>query len=37
MYQTDISGYNAIDYAYHKNAIFCINRFVETLIIISED
>lgn len=37
MYQKDISGSNAIDYAFDKNAIFCIKAFVETLLIHTED
>jgi hypothetical protein len=36
MYQTDISGMNAIDQAFKKNAIFCIKAFVDTLIILTE-
>ena len=37
MYQSDISGQNVIDYAFKKNAIFCIKAFVETLLILSDD
>lgn len=37
MYQKDISGQNAIDYAFNKNAIFCIKAFVETLLILTDD
>ena len=36
MYQQDISGQNAIDYAFEKNAIFCIKDFVETLLLTNE-
>ena len=31
MYQRDIKGRTAIDYAFSKNAIFCVKAFVETL------
>ena len=34
MYQVDIAGLNAIDYAFKKNAILCIKSFVETLLIL---
>ena len=34
MYQNDIAGLNAIDYAFKKNAILCIKSFVETLLIL---
>ena len=37
MYQQDISGQNAIDNAFKKNAIFCIKAFVETLLILKND
>jgi hypothetical protein len=37
MYQSDISGQNVIDYAFKKNAIFCIKAFVETLLILSDE
>lgn len=37
MYQSDISVLNAIDYAFHKNAIFCIKAFVETLLILKNE
>lgn len=37
MYQSDISGCNVIDYAFIKNAIFCIKAFVETLLILSDE
>jgi hypothetical protein len=37
MYQKDISGLNVIDYAFNKNAIFCIKAFVETLLILTDD
>lgn len=35
MYQSDIGGYNAIDYAFKRNSIFCIKAFVETLLILT--
>lgn len=35
MYQADIASFNAIDYAFQKNAIFCIKAFVETLLILT--
>ena len=35
MYQSDICGYNAIDYAFKRNSIFCIKAFVETLLILT--
>ena len=37
MYQKDIAGQNAIDYAFNRNAIFCIKAFVETLLILTDD
>lgn len=37
MYQPDISNKNAIDYAFQKNAIFCIKAFVDTLLILSDE
>lgn len=37
MYQADISVQNAIDYAFHKNAIFCIKTFVETLLLLKDE
>lgn len=37
MYQPDISNFNAIDYAYQKNAIYCIKAFVDTLLILSDE
>lgn len=37
MYQSDISGQNAIDQAFKKNAVFCIKAFVETLIILTDE
>lgn len=37
MYQPDIATYNAIDYAFQKNAIFCINAFVESLLILTHE
>lgn len=36
MYQADISGLNAIDYAFEKNSIYCIKAFVETLLILKD-
>ena len=35
MYQDDISGQNVIDYAFKKNAIFCIKAFVDTLLVLT--
>lgn len=37
MYQTDISVFNAIDYAFLNNAIFCIKAFVDTLLILKDE
>ena len=37
MYQPDIAGYNAFDYAFKQNAIFCIKAFAEKLLIMSEE
>ena len=37
MYQDDISGQNVIDYAFKKNAIFCIKAFVDTLLVLTEE
>jgi len=37
MYQHDIVGNNAIDYAFQANAIFCIKAFVESLLILPEE
>lgn len=37
MYQTDISVFNAIDYAFFNNAIFCIKAFVDTLLILKDE
>lgn len=37
MYQSDISGQNVIDYAFKKNAIFCIKAFVDTLLLLSDE
>jgi hypothetical protein len=37
MYQSDISGQNAIDEAFKKDAVFCIKAFVETLIILTDE
>jgi hypothetical protein len=37
MYQPDISGINAIDHAFKKNAIFCIKAYVETLILLTDE
>jgi hypothetical protein len=37
MYQNDISGQNVIDYAFKKNAIFCIKAFVDTLLVLTEE
>ena len=37
MYQGDVSNLNAIDYAFEKNAIFCIKAFVDTLLILSDE
>lgn len=34
MFQNDVAGLNAIDYAFKKNAILCIKSFVETLLIL---
>ena len=36
MYQVDIGGMNAIDYAFNRNAIFSIKAFVETLLILTD-
>ena len=33
----DYTGQNAIDYAFNRNAIFCIKAFVETLLILTDD
>jgi hypothetical protein len=35
MYQDDISGDNAIERAFRKNSIFCIQSFVESLLQLS--
>ena len=38
MYSADISGQNAIDYAFkHKSAIYCIKAFVETLLTLKDE
>ena len=37
MYQPDIYGLNAIDYAFQKNAIFCIKAFVESLMLLPDE
>ena len=37
MYQPDISGSNAIDYAFKKDSIFCIKAFVDSLLILSNE
>ena len=37
MYQQDISGQNAIEYAIKKNAISCIKAFVETLLMFTNE
>ena len=37
MYQDDISGNNAIDYAFKKKAFYCIKAFVETLLILTNE
>ena len=34
MYQSDILGRNAIDFAFSRNSIFCIKAFVESLMIL---
>jgi len=36
MYQQDLEGLSAIDYAFRKNAIFCIKAFVETLLLLPD-
>ena len=37
MYQQDIMGRNAIDYAFKKNAIICIKAFVDSLLQLPEE
>ena len=32
MYQNDLSGKNAIDYAFKKESIFCIKNFVDSIL-----
>ena len=36
MYQTDIAGMNAIDYAFKKDSIFCIKSFVDSILKLSD-
>jgi len=37
MYQADLMGNNVIDYAFQKNAIFCIKAFVESLMVLPDE
>lgn len=37
MYMSDIANLNAIDYAFQKNAIYCIKAFVDTLLFLSDE
>ena len=37
MYQPDISGQNAIDYAFQRDSIFCIKSFVDSILKLSDD
>ena len=34
MFQPDLNGFNAIDYAFKRNAIYCIKAFVDTLLVL---
>ena len=36
MYQQDISGFSAIDYAFQKDSIFCIKSFVDSILKLSD-
>ena len=37
MYMSDIANNNAIDYAFKKDAIYCIGAFVDTLLFLSDE